>query len=464
MNAEEMLKEHNLIQRMTKLLQNEDFWDMLELTGTKTERMKKEELIRKKKRDFVKKYHTDSEGKERVVKCVPDRKGVLVFKTRVDGKRDLTSRTEDGLYEKLYDYYVEKYGLPVEAVSHYSFGAVWKAAQEDYCERHLNKSKTCEDHEDAYNRFVTPELSEMDIRKIDAEFLEKYALKIVLNKKLRLSAYKSMKGVFNFTFKYALKKRSFYPDIKYNPVPLMDDKDVQELCEDTSAGKMLEDVILSDEQTVAVFSEADRRAAMVQFHGYYLYNFMLKAHNEIGCRPGELVALKWSDIKTDPSGIRYIHIHASQRDNRDGTFSYLYFTKNEKGRSKGGREWPVTKALDEILDELRTTQISLGITSEEGFIFCDRDGQWKKAKDYEKMLAKICRKLGIQSKGTYAFRHRVNNVLEQSGMTDATKGRAIGNSAATNRRFYCHPEAEYTKQAREAMERQNIRSTASDGV
>lgn len=40
-------------------------------------------------------------------------------------------------------------------------------------------------------------------------------------------------------------------------------------------------------------------------------------------------------------------------------------------------------------------------------------------------------------------------------MSDASKGKAIGNRADTNTNYYCHAERDYVKQTREALEKRN---------
>ena len=445
-----------MIQSAEKDLQNENIHDIFNTSDIVNQnRMLKQKNISKAKLALVKRCHVTSAGQPRTVRCVPNRKGEMIYKTRVESNKgvDITATTEDALYEKLYEYYCKKLGY-IQEGNPYIFKNVWEAAHESYCRKHPTKKKTNECHEDDYKRFITAELAETDIRDITTDYLEDYALKFAQEHELIYSAYNALKGVINLVFDYAMKMHTTYPDIHYNPVKFIDNNIVYPLCKDTHAERTTEDIMDTAEELMAIIEEADRRSKMSQFHGYYIYSFMIKAHYEMGCRPGELVALKWTDIRTDPiSGNKYFHIHASQRDNRDGNFEYLPFTKNEKGKSKGGRDFPINNNLDSLLDELKLLQDDLGIESE--FIFCDETGEWKKTKDYLKALKSICDKLGIKSKGSYIFRHDVNNSMEQSGMSDASKGKAIGNRADTNRNYYCHAERDYVKQTREALEKRN---------
>ena len=80
-------------------------------------------------------------------------------------------------------------------------------------------------------------------------------------------------------------------------------------------------------------------------------------------RAGELPSLKWSDVHDN-----YIHIHSQQLSNkRKGGKKYYYanWTKDEKGESKGGRKFPLTQVIRDLLDEL--------IASYEASLSCGSD-------------------------------------------------------------------------------------------
>lgn len=275
---------------------------------------------------------------------------------------------------------------------------------------------------------------------ISTEWLEDYTIKLIKKLNLTSSAYTAYKCVLNMTFEYASRCSKYI--YQANPAKYMDNRYLLSLCKQNLSLREGSDVMHSPEEIQRIFQEAERRSLMSQFHGYYIYSYMIKAHYELGCRPGELVALKWSDIIEDTKGNKLLKIYAQQRDCRKGKgFEYVRYTKNEKGISKGGRYFPVTKQLEDILDELRALQKINHITSD--FIFCNREGNWIPVKDYLKALKSICDSLGLESKGSYAFRRAINAALDEGGMTAASRGKAIGNSAHTNVIHYTHPSVEY---------------------
>ena len=102
-----------------------------------------------------------------------------------------------------------------------------------------------------------------------------------------------------------------------------------------------------------MFAETARRKNLKRNNGYYYFDAMIRLHAEIGCRPGELCAIRWKDIKT-PSGNQEspsLHIHAQIKENgsEKKRYEYVPVTKNEKGISRGGRYFPLTQKMMDIL-------------------------------------------------------------------------------------------------------------------
>lgn len=369
--------------------------------------------------------------------CTPDRKEIF-------------ASTKDELYRKLYDYYN---GRSIGLINPNSFGEVWKKAHEHYNLRHPDKEKTIQCHAYDFRRFINAELRNKDIETIDTDYLELYAINMCKSMTPTVKAYKSFKGVLYLTFRYALRHSKEY-GVTFNPAEYVDDSVVYPYLNQSLSSRDAEDVMHSPEEITAIFAEAEKRSKQNQFHGYYIYEFMMKIHDEIGCRPGELVALKWKDVTTDIEGNPIIHIHAQQIDMRkNGEIKYVQYTKNERGISKGGRYFPITDNMNNLLDRLKKVQAEKGIVSE--FIFCDINGKWINVKQYSRTLKSICDTIGIKSKGSYAFRRDVNCAMYESGMTDILRGRAIGNGPLTNLVHYVHPKSEYTEQARQALTARN---------
>ena len=155
---------------------------------------------------------------------------------------------------------------------------------------------------------------------------------------------------------------------------------------------------------------------------------------ETGMRVGELCALKWDDVQADA-----IHIHAQQLMYKENGRNYYYvdWTKDEKGFSQGGRRFPITIEIRNLLSEIKSVQDSLGIKSE--YVFCNREGRWIYTKAYSDCLRALCRSLGFQVTNNHAFRMSLNsNVFIPLGIPVTERARLLGHSVETNEKYYSY--------------------------
>ena len=151
-------------------------------------------------------------------------------------------------------------------------------------------------------------------------------------------------------------------------------------------------------------------------------------------RVGELCALKWDDVQADA-----IHIHAQQLMYKENGRNYYYvdWTKDEKGFSQGGRRFPITIEIRNLLSEIKSVQDSLGIESE--YVFCNREGRWIYTKAYSDCLRALCRSLGFQVTNNHAFRMSLNsNVFIPLGIPVTERARLLGHSVETNEKYYSY--------------------------
>lgn len=161
---------------------------------------------------------------------------------------------------------------------------------------------------------------------------------------------------------------------------------------------------------------------------------MIAIHQYLGCRPGELVALKWEDLYD--GCIHFCHEQIEHKKPKTW-YEYVDYTKNEKGISRLGRSFQIIPELQAIFDNLKELQEELNIESD--FIFCDRDGKWIPAKSYERALSSICKAVGVDSKGTYTFRRDVNNRMAEAGIEVFERALNMGHTPEVNSMCYDSP-------------------------
>ena len=152
-----------------------------------------------------------------------------------------------------------------------------------------------------------------------------------------------------------------------------------------------------------------------------------------GMRSAEIVALKWEDVRDNS-----IHIHRQQKllldenGHRIG-FIELPYTKDERSHPHGGRLFPRTPEIDEVLEEAKQCCPK----TIDGYIFTDNRGEWISKTSYELFLKRQMRKLGYTITNNHSFRMTLNsNVLLKKGISSANRAFILGHSVETNERFY----------------------------
>lgn len=157
---------------------------------------------------------------------------------------------------------------------------------------------------------------------------------------------------------------------------------------------------------------------------------------ETGMRSGEIVSLKWEDIKED-----VIHIHTQQRllidaDGKRVGFEELPYTKDERKHPHDGRLFPLTDEIRHILDEIRACEDNPVYVLEE-------DGHWITKTSYEAYLRKRLMAAGYNITNNHAFRMSLNsNVLIPAGLSPAERAYILGHSIETNERYYSYTRRE----------------------
>ena len=119
-------------------------------------------------------------------------------------------------------------------------------------------------------------------------------------------------------------------------------------------------------------------------------------------------------------------------------YYYADWTKDEKGVSQGGRPFPLSKSIKDILDELKAVQESKGIHSD--FVFCNVDGEWIKTDAYITCLRRMLKSLGFDITNNHAFRMSLNsNVLAgEFNLPVAKRAELLGHSVETNEKYYTY--------------------------
>ncbi|SFN93386.1 Site-specific recombinase XerD [Pseudobutyrivibrio sp. UC1225] len=354
-----------------------------------------------------------------------------------DGKR-IKAVSYDKLIDKLYNYYAD-------GLLDFSVASVFNAALNEKAVTENPKPRTIEKNRGDFKRFISDDFAKKDIRTISEVDLKKFIQEWVTETTPKKKTFLSFKGILNMIFEYAYMHKI----IVENPVSYVKNRPYMKSC-DTSKAKS-EEKIFSPEEIQMLKDEVRRRinSGLKRFGDYYINGYAMLFAIETVVRVGELCALKWEDIHEN-----YIHIHSQQLfQNVDGKKEVYYapYTKNEKGISEDGRQFPLTNAIASLLGEIKEKQKKLGIESE--FIFCNEDGRWIIEEAYTSFLRRLCRSKGLTVTNNHAFRMSLNsNVLIPMGISVADRAAMLGHSIETNLKYYSYAQKDYLEDVKAKLD------------
>lgn len=341
------------------------------------------------------------------------------------GRKQIRSKTEEGLYEKLYIHYANEDSVPTlgDAMVQY---IEWRT-------KVYGNAQSTKDRTLATARFFDG-IKDKKINKLTSDDLRIY---IRGNKPYKKYEIKAAIQVLKGTYKWAVERGHVQKDPAYAIEPKEFFKD----CEPD--GKKAKDKIFLPEEIEAIKNEL--RAYLPNMRAYAALVAI-----ETGMRAGELVALHWTDISDDE-----IYIHRQQslvlKDGKRGAFEDTYveveYTKDTrmKDGDEPGRSFPVTPAIRAILDEVRA------ITGDCEYVFTEK-GRWITKTSYEKWLHKHLKKLGYDAAHNHAFRMTlISNVFQNCSVTPAEEALVMGHSAEVALRHYTHARKESVDAVREKI-------------
>lgn len=354
--------------------------------------------------------------------------------TMLPDKHKLYGKTKEILLDKLMEYY----GL---TTLDFKMKTIFEQALEHKDRTEAVDGETLYHLRASFDRFIDEEFSNTDIRSITCDMLSEYTLKTLrraqwiddkgVAHKVKKKAYLDYKSVLNVTFQYALLKDY----ITVNPLSKFSNKVFYKECDCGKAQSS--EKIFSEEELALIKEEVRSRFKQKKHNGYFINGYAILLAIETGMRAGELPSLKWTDIKSN-----YIHIHSQQLSKRrKGGKEYYYadWTKNEKGIPMGGRKFPLSKAIRDLLTELKELQAEKGIVSE--YVFCNKNGEWIKTDAYITCLRRLLRSMGFNVTNNHAFRMSLNsNVFcAKLHLPVAKRAELLGHSVETNLRYYTFP-------------------------
>lgn len=394
------------------------------------------EHMTKKERSLKTKYvlskHITADGQPRLIK---EPYGTIKgWSTHIQGKRRITAKTYDGLIDKLFDIYSN--GLMVS-----TFENLFELALAD---KELFKSdNTIVKYRADFKRFINDDMRSKYLHEFSLEYLKVYSVTLIKEKQLKPEAFRAYKSVLNLVFNYAVSKGL----AEYNIAGQLLNDNYYSLC--VQSTKTAEDKAMSPEQIEILTKEVNNRINHPEKYNVSIYvnGYMFLLSKMSGMRAAELCSLKWRDVKADR-----IHIHSQQLKNRKtNEYKYVPWTKNEKGVPRGGRYFPITNEIQDLLEKIKAEYERYNILSE--WVFCNADGSWIIADTcYEKFLYRMCKGLKFSLTNNHAIRMYFNSyVLIPKGISVTNRARLLGHSTEVNFKNYSFADYNYCDQAMDAL-------------
>lgn len=382
----------------------------------------KKNMIQSKERKLIKKLvcqvHVTHDGKPRKINYQETKE---LYYTILPDKQKIYGKTEDVIYEKLFTFY----GL---SLTDYSFSEIFRLAHEQKAKTENPSPETIRRSGYAYKKFITDKLAQKNIRSITTTDLKEFLQNFVNSQHPTRKAFYACKEILNLAFEYAME----HEIIMTNPLLGVNNSVYYKSLSNPKTKP--EEKILSVQEIDTVKSTVRKRMPHGRYHNYFINGYAILLSIETGMRAGEIPSLRWSDIKSD-----HIHIHSQQlshKINGKKTYYYADWTKDEKGISQGGRTFPLTDTIKDILGELKALQTSLGIESE--YIFCHADGRWITTDAYEECLRDMLKGLGYTVFNNHALRMSLNSnvFIAELNLPVTERARLLGHSVETNLKYY----------------------------
>lgn len=342
-----------------------------------------------------------------------------------DGKLKAVEKTErSDLIEVLYDIYTERSDKSATVGDIYDKILDHKIK----CGRILEDS--AKNYKTTFHKYF-PKLCSMPIKRLDEDRLIEELAAVAIKEKLPERRMKECVEHVHEVCKWAVAHNLISRDISYNIKP----KDFYQHCD--CRKKEASEKIFSENEIDLVRQDMMRNLNNVRSH-------MILLSIETGMRLGELCALHVEDVNLKEG---YIHIHRQQRRHTGGGkewYEEMPFTKDERLHPHGGRKFPITKDVYDVL---------IGIDLHPGQVYLfEENGIWVKKYSVVRFLNRHCKALGLQITNNHAFRMSLNsNKFYAAGLNAKQRSYLLGHSVETNERYYTYTRDEEIDAMRDSL-------------
>jgi integrase len=274
--------------------------------------------------------------------------------------------------------------------------------------------------------YLNDPIIDIPLVQMDRLMLDKWAHKKIKDYQMTRTEYYNMSIILRQSLIYAVDKKilveSPFTDVKINTKLL---RKVRKKDDHTQVYLNNEQKLIEQEAWKDFYSDTSCTTPLAVILDF-----------QIGLRIGELVALKWSDIKGNYMQVGRMEVRQEeQKDDSTWNKAELVLVDHVK-TDAGYRKVYLTKTAKNILKEIKKSYMKNGLNSE--FIFIDKHGQRIHKYAIDKRIRKYCKYIGISPKSMHKARKTYISTLIDAGVNINTIRSLAGHeNEETTYKNYC---------------------------
>ncbi len=302
------------------------------------------------------------------------------------------------------------------------------------------KKSTLFHYKQLANLYIRPQLGNLMLAKVEAGDIQAL-YKALTESGLARGTLSYVHTLLKGAFRLAIRRRK----VSYNPMDGVDAPGGKRMEEERI--EKLEKRVMTSEQVGQFLTAANQ----TRFGSLFTLAF------HTGCRPGELLGLKWDELDTSAQSLKILRTLKWDRSDETGQYEwYLDTPKTVNSR----RVIRLTGGLVEMLMTHRKRQLEERMKAgrswrDHGFIFTNEIGEPYKQNAIRYYFGQVCVAAGLPEHFTpYSARHTSATLLMASGVNPTTVRDRLGHSnVKVTLQTYTHPTGEMQIEASEEIER-----------
>ena len=333
-----------------------------------------------------------------------------------DGKRILKKRSsQKGIEDIVVEYYKS---IEEERKKDYRFSALWESWKKNQVSYGVSNNTLAKYASDYERFFSNTDFACKDIRAINEEDITAFMIQSIKRLKLQERAGKALMSYIGGVFKHARIMRV----INENPCDYVE----------TRRFSKFYNRPVRDEEKRTVCQE-DMQLLLTQLRisqekkPEYIPSYAVELAIYTGMRIGEIVALKWDDVRENQGDI--IICRSEKHDRITGEY-VIEATKTGKQR-----QFPISEKISELLHKIKKVEMQYGFIGD--FVFQNENGKLHTASVAHCIRYK-CIQAGIPEKSIHALRRTLNSKLRCAGVSSVVASSLLGHTVEVNVNNYTY--------------------------